>query len=541
MSNLLTFNIAGTDRTDKVFFESFSISDRLKSVKTCRFKVKDVSVTSNTGILITDNRTATKIFGGYITEVEKEFYKKDAYFNVCQAQDYSLILRNFQILEKKDYSAGVKSEKTILTECLTGSGITVGDHVITGANVSIIIQIGSFARAIDDLAAVNGRTWYVDYDSELHYYTEGDETASFNFSDTPNNTTTFTYGKFKYRASFDTSVGTAYGGSLVCNKAGLMSGQTVQITNATIPLVAQTFLINEISIRVLNMDTTVTDAVEYTIYFGDLTQPRMTDFITRSNQNASTVDRGLIPPLETDSTKYLSSTGAWSTPSSSLSISNLTSGNLTAIGTITTGSWQTGAAGTNRFLINSSVIGGYSSADVLQFYIASSDGKAYSGAGGLIFSSSGLQIVNSVATTLFRFSNGAYDSYIYLDSSGNLTFQGVNAKQIILSTADYVITENIWPVGTGSYSLGDTTKLWYNLYTTNFDSLGAGAVQVKNGISLYPTGSSYLGTVDYRWYAVHGTPILEVNKTVEGSLTSSGAADGKLYVYAGGAYRLNDV
>jgi hypothetical protein len=50
------------------------------------------------------------------------------------------------------------------------------------------------------------------------------------------------------------------------------------------------------------------------VSFGDLPPSRITDLVNRSNMNVSTVDRGLIPPLNNAPDQFLNGAGAWATP-----------------------------------------------------------------------------------------------------------------------------------------------------------------------------------------------------------------------------------
>ncbi len=320
MPNELTISIGGDDHTSDCQLNGFNISDKLRQPKNMSLCTTFAAAALDT-IVVTDERDSTIIFSGYIKEAEKEFYKNDAYLTNLLCEDMQLYLRGSggYLPGEYDYTLGDHTEKEIITELFTLAGLSIyiADHVITGELVAIIFSASSLARILDDLAAINGRIWYVDWDVgnsryELHYFTPGDETSPFNLSDTPNGTTTFRYTDLKYRGSYELLIGTKYGGSLVCHKAGLRSGQTVHIDNATISL-SQDFMISEVNVRVLNLRSEA-NSLEYTVYFGDLTPPRITDLINRSNQMVSTIDSGLIPPLTNVSGQYLSASGVFETP-----------------------------------------------------------------------------------------------------------------------------------------------------------------------------------------------------------------------------------
>ncbi|MFA5078837.1 MAG: hypothetical protein WC541_05060 [Dehalococcoidia bacterium] len=98
-----------------------------------------------------------------------------------------------------------------------------------------------------------------------------------------------------------------YGGTLVCWKAGLMPGMALQITNAVYGWSAESFIIDEVTMRYKGSGITW----EYEIHFGASRKRKVSDLIVRSNQAASTVDRGLVAALENDTTKYYRSDGTW--------------------------------------------------------------------------------------------------------------------------------------------------------------------------------------------------------------------------------------
>lgn len=105
-------------------------------------------------------------------------------------------------------------------------------------------------------------------------------------------------------------------------------------------------------------------------------------------------------------------------------IGKLTAGNLSVIGTLVSGGkFVTGVAGTNRIEITPTLIVGYDSSNVAQFYLQASDGKAYAGAGSVVLDSGGLKIYGSDVATFYysTFPRG----YIFTPSS-YFVFQGNN-------------------------------------------------------------------------------------------------------------------
>jgi len=190
------------------------------------------------------------------------------------------------------------------------------------------------------------------------------------------------------------------------------------------------------------------------------------------------------------------------------SINKLTAGNLSVKGTIVAGgSLVTGLAGTNRIEITNTTISGINSSNVTQFYLSASDGKAYAGAGTITLDSTGLKVKGQVAE--FQDSAGAARGYIY----------GTNGPAFVI--AGEASTEiHLVPGGLGTiYSYG----------------------------SILPASdiTHFLGYDFYRWLGVYGNPVLDdgskTGENIQGALSRSGGADGVLYVYVNGVWRLNNV
>ncbi len=180
-------------------------------------------------------------------------------------------------------------------------------------------------ESIGKVAEVSAARFYVDFNAELHYFANESNAAPFNLSDNPNLTTTFPYDDLELPddtveltnavlviggegtspvwrpdpATWPTSSQTTYGRResvirdsdlltlgqqqaagdalvstndhprgpvrLVCYKAGLIAGQTIELTNATWGLTAATYPITEV--RALTMPGTST--LEYFVTMED--------------------------------------------------------------------------------------------------------------------------------------------------------------------------------------------------------------------------------------------------------------------------------
>jgi hypothetical protein len=71
---------------------------------------------------------------------------------------------------------------------------------VTGTETITSIQFPriTLAEALDMLAKLNGRLWYLDYGKQLHYFAPASETAPFELDDTPNYSQAVPYSNFRY-------------------------------------------------------------------------------------------------------------------------------------------------------------------------------------------------------------------------------------------------------------------------------------------------------------------------------------------------------
>ncbi len=335
-------------------------------------------------IIVRDNRTNIKLFGGYIKDVTRRFIDKNRYVEFCGTQDYSKLIANVVDGVTADYTAGANTEKEILTALFASycSTISVGSHVITGNATAINFENSSLRRAIDELAAVEGRKWYVDSDKRLHYFASTGETAPFGLSDSPNQTTTFDYGNLEYTIDENGDIT----GTLKCWMGGLYAGMAVAITCAKVGWAAQSYIITEVDTRLISGSLSNTDIIaEYTVSFGTILKSQISNEIIRSGRVITTAR---IADLAVTNAKI-----------EDCSISKLTAGDISVTGTlISGGKFQTAVSPNPRIEISDTLIAGYSDATTKQFYLQASNGKAYAGAGAVIIDANGITCSGSAAT-----------------------------------------------------------------------------------------------------------------------------------------------
>ena len=106
-----------------------------------------------------------------------------------------------------------------------------------------------------------------------------------------------------------------------------------------------------------------------------------------------------------------------------------------------------GTPGGARVEINAGEIAGYSDATTKQFYLQSSDGKAYAGAGAVVLDSGGIKVTGKFITLL---TGGVAKGYLWADATGDINFEatqdfivGVAGGIELAATATLGINSNI--------------------------------------------------------------------------------------------------
>jgi hypothetical protein len=138
-------------------------------------------------------------FGGYISDVEYILHGIDLRYRVS-CYDYQRRLED--IIVDEDYSS--QTEAYIIEDLFGTYWSDVDDETyVTGTETITSIQFPriTLAEALNKLAELNSRTWYLDYDKKLHYFTAPSETAPFELSDTPNYSLVIPYSNFRYTIS----------------------------------------------------------------------------------------------------------------------------------------------------------------------------------------------------------------------------------------------------------------------------------------------------------------------------------------------------
>jgi len=134
-------------------------------------------------------------FGGYIASVEIGLTGVRRYYH-CTAQDYNSLTT--QILVTKSYAA--KTAKQIIDDLFTAylSEIDTSEVEDSVATITIDWTRIFLDKALDELADIFEREWYIAYDKKLQFFTPVTTAAPFELSDSPALSTKIPYGNFRH-------------------------------------------------------------------------------------------------------------------------------------------------------------------------------------------------------------------------------------------------------------------------------------------------------------------------------------------------------
>jgi hypothetical protein len=263
----LSLLINGIDQTSKMKRQGFGITDSYGAIKGMDITVASgAATTTGNEVIMLDKRSGKRIFAGLIKERAKKVITKSVYIEDLMVQDYTLLIDQVKNGVTEEFTD--ETEKSILANLFASYApdIIVGSYVITGSSVSLTLDNSSLRAAIDQLAGINGRKWYVDYNKQLHYFNPlAPENAPFGLSDNPDNSTTFKYKELEY--SEDELDPDNPSGSFTCWEPGLFSGQWIEITCAALSWSEQGFFIYEVSTSLIG-GTTANPQTEYQVTFG---------------------------------------------------------------------------------------------------------------------------------------------------------------------------------------------------------------------------------------------------------------------------------
>ena len=200
----VTITIDGTDRTTDILPSSLRIEQAIREVDTCRLTVKKYDAVGfrpepEQEIVVTDS--GTKVFAGYIKSVDEDTDPSAPRLMLyrCECKDYTDLLDRDLVADTYENQTIAAIIGDIVTN-YAGSGLTTTN--VDGPETVDYVQFNYVApsKAIQELADLAGKQWYVDYDKDIHLFAKEDNAAPFSLSDTNGN-----YEKGTLRIKRDTS------------------------------------------------------------------------------------------------------------------------------------------------------------------------------------------------------------------------------------------------------------------------------------------------------------------------------------------------
>ena len=284
-----------------VMKEGFHIDQRINGIDMATIRVGPLTtqfVEKGDEVVIRDERIETNIFGGYVKDINLKFISPTKFVQECQVQGYAIILDESEIPQGGGtFYLGAYTETEILDGdypilIYTNRGgppnhiitlvedankasweVSITDFRTNASTVRTILE--ALAKYTYTTTPGDDRTWYVDGDKQLHYYSQRfSEAASFGLSDSPDNSTTFDYqyGNFEYTIDDDDNERVI----LTCWNPGLHAGQLLEITNSALSWAAKSLLITNIQISIKGKLSDSDYALEYRLTLGSIPVPQIT-------------------------------------------------------------------------------------------------------------------------------------------------------------------------------------------------------------------------------------------------------------------------
>jgi len=242
------------DITDKVSAGA-SFSYALGEVGTFNISIESTATIAFDDVVkIFDISLNTFIFSGKIREINTRQQTPTRYIYDCVVHDYTKLVYD---------TTGITgtfsgTELAIITDLFATylpAVIVTASKVYEGDTTTLQLNNNSLSEALEILGRTNDRIWWVDSLIALNYqHVAAWPHASFDFSDSPDFSTTYPYHGFEYpRDNISPNANTTQV-SLRTFYSGLQIGRYILVTNSVIgaPFTGATYYITSISGRLLN-------------------------------------------------------------------------------------------------------------------------------------------------------------------------------------------------------------------------------------------------------------------------------------------------
>ena len=185
MSYLITIN--GNDKTDCITNRSITITDEANdkaSSLRCSFFDKTGSGDPELDDEIIVTKDGEKLFAGKIIEAEYERLGPGEVILYLSATDYTRELDRNLIVEAYEGLTDKQIIEDIIARYCQGTGITA-TNVIEGVTINkIAFNYVQPSQAFRKICELTGRSWYLDYDKDVHYFPLDTNVAPFDIDST---------------------------------------------------------------------------------------------------------------------------------------------------------------------------------------------------------------------------------------------------------------------------------------------------------------------------------------------------------------------
>jgi len=184
MAYAITIN--GVDRSRCLIDKSISIIDEAKDKSsTCKFSFFNQDGVGNLSldqeVIIAKN--GTKLFAGKVVQsVLKRLGDGQVIYQVV-CIDYTRILDRNLVVEAYENKTDKEIIEDIVATYCGGTGITT-TNVIEGITINkIVFNYLQPSQCFRKIAELTGRSWFIDYDKDIHYFPLTTESAPFDIDD----------------------------------------------------------------------------------------------------------------------------------------------------------------------------------------------------------------------------------------------------------------------------------------------------------------------------------------------------------------------
>lgn len=178
-----SITINGVDRTSCIYNQKVTISDDAGSAPS----TLDMEFIERDGNGLPENeqeiivlKDDVKLFAGYIVKTNYSKLGGDKVIVSLDCIDYTRDLSRKLVVENYQDMTDKAIIEDIVSRYCQGTGITT-NNVIEGITINqISFNYMPVAKVLDQITALTGREWYLDYDKDIHYFPLATEAAPFN-------------------------------------------------------------------------------------------------------------------------------------------------------------------------------------------------------------------------------------------------------------------------------------------------------------------------------------------------------------------------